>query len=279
MHIFCASHIDSVKRLVALKRMLEAWKEQTFHAPLYMSVSFAPDTDLDLRDDFHSFCDQHKDLWVYPTDEKLTQFQHYERLARLTTQWIPDSAWLAFTDDDDTWAPTRLQVFNNASEDADTEATVIKVVCGAKQRSFEYVDFTTRMGFFRGFFNRLQPIVLRSTFCDLVFRGHLNTNHNHVVSTNIELYNYKPNGTYKFASVQREILACCMGDELLLEDLPRYCATLGWVCPPVTNQAMEVAIETFYAQVRAEKRALSRRARVLTEYETQTVAKCIIVMS
>src|SRR5258708_7789844 len=121
---FCASHIDSEKRLARFKLMLKSWKEQNLPtgdlstwkrlAPLWISISYET-TELETLTESVILKMTDVPMLILKNKSRKTQFQHYLQLNKRIQKepgfesMSEKGIWVLFTDDDDTWHRDRLE--------------------------------------------------------------------------------------------------------------------------------------------------------------------------
>lgn len=193
-----------------------------------MSISYTVD-DSYVQIFKESLKSRKKYLHVHFTPERqLSQFQHYERLSQLLSNEVDDH-WVAFTDDDDLWAPNRIETMISACDDADLETQCIRFKSLTNPRSFEYVDYAVRFSYYREFFCRAHSLILESKFCDLVFRNFMYNCRNAEThkSPNELYYYYLPAHTYNVIDDSIDTAVCVHSDTIPLDRLEHYAQWRG----------------------------------------------------
>lgn len=122
--ILCASHIPASSaggaRLEALYWAVNSWSVQTVPVDLHLSISFEDTTGTVLRE-LKKLSDLHPRLKVHPSTSRLSQFEHYGRLATVLSD-IPN-LWCLFLDDDDIMHRRRVEVHQAAISEAIAAST------------------------------------------------------------------------------------------------------------------------------------------------------------
>ena len=237
--------------------MIASWSEQTRKAHLYISISYSisdPYINI-LKEKLAASNEDHLHVYFTPEQQQLSQFQHYARLCRLVYEGLND--WIAFTDDDDLWAPNRVETMMKACHDADTETECIRFYSLSSKRSVEYVDYAVRSPYYRQFFHRAHPTLLAIKFCDLIFRNYLlNSRHKQTERVIAELYHYLPAHGYCTVDDDSTIIAVCVhSDEYPLEKLESLVRWRGR--PFLTGRTagdhpLHHTIHTFYRMIQYE---------------------------
>jgi hypothetical protein len=193
----CASHINNERRLQYFVYMIQSWREQKYHVPLHVSISYAPQFE-QLIDRIASQ-NSKQGLSIYRTHQHLTQFEHYDRLAKLMD--VAPETWCLFTDDDDLWNPMRSHFYHHAITKAlstdiksqisdvrspstfseETEQVMLSVKKFAelptelptnfvyKSHNINYVSFSCRFRHFKQFLEKCPSIFKTHKFCDVLF--------------------------------------------------------------------------------------------------------------
>jgi hypothetical protein len=109
--ILCASHIPAGAagdaRFRAFFDTLNSWIVQTVPVDLHLSISYE-DTTGKVLGMLKRFTNLHPRLKIYPSTSRLSQFEHYGRLATVLSD-IPH-LWCLFLDDDDIMHRRRVEV-------------------------------------------------------------------------------------------------------------------------------------------------------------------------
>ena len=127
---WCASHIETLERLIYWKIMVRSWFRQTCSCRLMISMSCEPHIRDDVTAAIAEAREEYNDLTVYFQSDRLTQFQHYSRLADTVTEddEAADDTWILFTDDDDVWSPHRVSLYDDALQTSLTNGTAVDFI-------------------------------------------------------------------------------------------------------------------------------------------------------
>lgn len=202
--IFCASHLDSIRRIEFFIEMLESYRYQTVNARFYISISYDPK----LRDSVAKVLRMINDMklanfQIYPMLSRLQldQFEHYKILSQLD---IPNDPWIIFSDDDDLWHKLRVEFCSRISAEIEEENYSViyypyhtngqregntledwltkenkpfmhKDVTYEKIFPEEYFLTSCRLSSFRGFFQQAKDVHLKHTYCDFLFLKYLSS--------------------------------------------------------------------------------------------------------
>jgi len=174
--IIVASHITNPKRVLYLNECLASLVQQTIPVAIYLSISFE---DAELRDKTITTIPESDILNLRIREQKAPQMRHIE----MVCNEIKDKyEWVLFCDDDDTYAPTRVERF--AEHIADLIGTGSTTIAGAYENTFhkdhreqrhEYWCYCVNTRIILRFFNGLQqyPDVVENKCCDVLFAEYL----------------------------------------------------------------------------------------------------------
>ena len=122
--------------------MIDSWRMQTMTCVLHISISF----EKALQQKIQNVVDELKHiehLVIHLQDKPLRQFEHYKFL--LSTIPRDDDLYIIFTDDDDIWAPQRVEAYFVSLQDTlkrspDAKWLSLKFPCYAYNEQGETVD-------------------------------------------------------------------------------------------------------------------------------------------
>lgn len=115
---FCASHIDTSKRLDYFRCMLKSWNEQTLKTKMILVLSASDDELLNLAT---SSANMYQDITVVHGGG--SQFEKYKK----AVESYEGNDWILFTDDDDLWSHERAEEFSKAISSAGYDVDAIRI--------------------------------------------------------------------------------------------------------------------------------------------------------
>lgn len=205
--IVVPSHISNVTRTKMLIRCLNSLIYQTVKNKIYLSISFETELDKVL---FNKLIRQNDLLdidllCIKYREEKHSQFRHIEKVI----DEIKDiHKYIMFCDDDDTYQPERVEIFNSIIEYGMEESPEGKIFVGAYEKKnikthseefHEYWSYCVDINFIMNFIKNLKDNgfdnYLDNKMCDVIFASYLRSlNSNHVFGAlPYKLYNYNKN--------------------------------------------------------------------------------------
>lgn len=246
----CASHIVSTRRLRALVRMLNSVASQTVRAPVWLSISSAPELRESTIAAVLSYASA-VDLTVRWRERAMSQFEHY---ASLASEVESEYAWCILCDDDDYCHPNRVAWYVAEiaeDEDCDTDAvlcsngTLSAMFRGATELDLEGLEehaaanprcvglggcehwmFAARTGVLRAFCENIGPNVLNSVGCDIIWRNILRMSQCKIAKSPTWLYakTMEIDETFGHASIgigyeEASITALCAASHNLLRSI------------------------------------------------------------
>ncbi len=107
LYTLCASHISNIQRFILFDKMLESVDDQTVTIKLFVSISF----DTGLENDVDNFIKKWPQHTFYKRANKISQFRHYSLLVEDLLEILCPNVGIIFTDDDDLWAPKRVETY------------------------------------------------------------------------------------------------------------------------------------------------------------------------
>ena len=117
----CASHMNSKQRWDMFVYMIDSWNCQKVPIQLFVSMSFDSAIGNGLLEDIESMRSGYPRLEILLSDKKMSQFEHYKKLANYVSEKKQDlhnkkDTWVIFTDDDDIWHPLRSYEYSKGME-------------------------------------------------------------------------------------------------------------------------------------------------------------------
>ena len=199
-----ASHVSASRRITYLIECLDSLAKQTTAVTIYLSISFEND---ELYENFKSSVSsipfQTKPV-IKVLNEKTPQMRHYSLLQEDIQ--MGGHEWILFCDDDDTYQPTRVEVFLKSIETAQMECAALsdKKLAGIYESTFgkmhqehrhEYWCYCISAEMYFRFFDKIDahPEVLDHKCCDIVFAEYFRRTGDPYVFGRITdpLYNYR----------------------------------------------------------------------------------------
>ena len=204
--ILIASHISNPKRIEHLIECLVSIMQQTIPIPIYLSISFE---NTEYREQFAIKYSEMPilhvaDLSILIRDKKTPQMRHIHDLI----QYIePFHNWVMFCDDDDTYEPTRVFAFLQATVNAlrevsekmpDHEFVGLYESPNRKnhkEQRHEYWCYMVHMKILKRFYDVVSQYedVMDNKCCDVLFAEYLRRLTNHYIfgALNDDLYHYR----------------------------------------------------------------------------------------
>jgi len=180
----CASHVNSVKRVDAIEKMLAsvAVQEEPAATNFYMRVTYGiedKDQLIACRKRIRKAVKKIPGGEIFEHTGRCMQFEHYKLLvAKLEAEnKIPANAWLIFTDDDDPWHPARSSLYRKwIQEMKDTKA--LRLHAGGLTQEQANVDgnyweYALEAGFFGGFVKKISAAMAAHRFCDVFLLSYI----------------------------------------------------------------------------------------------------------
>lgn len=109
IHTLCASHISELKRLFLFEKMLNSVLSQTVKTTLHISISHSKELENDTVKFIRKWSSSQ--IIFYKRKNVLAQFRHYSLLIEDLQEILDPDTYILFTDDDDIWAPERIEVY------------------------------------------------------------------------------------------------------------------------------------------------------------------------
>ena len=197
MIVLCASYIGNLVKIKWMNEMIESWKNQTHHVPLFISISL----DGSVKTIFNHYLE---DKWkidglnFFVSEEKLTQFQHYKKLCDLMLEKYTRNTWIIFSDDDDIWDKDRILYYKtlvNNLQKLDKENSIshiqIPTHCvnfkdefsdnydtrnlshienkDSTHQHLDYWQFSCQLKYLKEYIDRCDPKLLADGYCNLYF--------------------------------------------------------------------------------------------------------------
>lgn len=199
-----ASHISTLRRIDYLIECLDSLAKQTTAITIYLSISFEND---ELYENFVSKVSgiqfQTKPV-IKVLNQKTAQMRHYSLLQEDIQSGGHE--WILFCDDDDTYQPTRVEMFLRTIELAQIECSALsdKKLAGIYESTFgkmhqehrhEYWCYCISAEIYYRFFNKIDahPEIIDNKCCDIVFAEYFRRMGDPYVFGRITdpLYNYR----------------------------------------------------------------------------------------
>ena len=132
MHCAMASHLGTVERATALRRLLHSIDQQTPRPPTVHISWYAADAHV--REAARLLLHQERS-WLRHMEQATahSQFQHIARLVRALREGKAPPRWICFSDDDDMWSPHRAKLLRHQCAKADAAGATV-VLCRRKAR-------------------------------------------------------------------------------------------------------------------------------------------------
>jgi len=204
--IIIASHISNPKRIGHLSECLYSLLAQTYPISIYLSISFENEN---LNREFAEMFSKTPEfsspfLYVIVKTAKTPQMRHmYELLPLIENK----HGWIMFCDDDDTYEPTRSEVFlkniANCLHKVETEMPGHRFI-GVYESTFgkdhreqrhEFWCYCVHINVLQNFMDKVAPHaeVLNHSCCDVLFGEYLRRIRPEFLyaAINIPLYNYR----------------------------------------------------------------------------------------
>jgi hypothetical protein len=197
MIVLCSSYLSNLIKIKWINEMIESWKSQSHHVPLYISISL----DESIKTIFNHYLESKwkiDDLTFFVYDEKLSQFQHYQKLCCKMIEKYSRDTWIVFSDDDDIWDKDRILYYwtllsnlkKLGKEDAISHMQIPTYCVNYKDnfdenydvrnldhiesanfthQHLDYWQFSCQLKYLENFINRCSPILLADGYCNLYF--------------------------------------------------------------------------------------------------------------
>jgi hypothetical protein len=197
MIVLCASYLSSLIKVKWMNEMIESWKSQSHHVPLYISISIDENIKTIVN---HYLEDKWKveDLIFYVSEEKLTQFQHYQKLSNILLEKHGRNTWIMFTDDDDIWEKDRILYYKtlidnlkklekensvshiqiptfcvNFKDNFDSNYTIRNLehieAADFTHQHLDYWQFSCQLKYLIKFIEQASPVLLADGYCNIYF--------------------------------------------------------------------------------------------------------------
>lgn len=199
----CASHMDHSMRLDRFKIMIQSWATQTIKIPLCIIMSYETE---ELKNQAETLCNEivrlnaDLTLTLFMSKNKRPQFMHYAKLLEVLKSRIDmDQHWIMFTDDDDTWHPSRVEAYQKSLLKATSTMIFLKNVltsCSIErgQCPDEYVHYIVKVTALEHFMQSADKDLLAHKYADMYLGRFLAFNQytdvSGFVATSEILYNY-----------------------------------------------------------------------------------------
>jgi hypothetical protein len=196
----CGSHLGNLIKIKWMDEMINSWVSQSFHIPLYISVSL----DESVKSIFEHYVsnkwnsENMKALTFFVSDTKISQFQHYKILCEKMMEKYSRNIWVMFTDDDDIWEKDRSLYYktliNNLQKmgkENETSHIQIPTYCVNYKNNFDdnyemrnldhitigdsshqhldYWQFSCQIKYLKDFIDKASLNLLNDGFCNLYF--------------------------------------------------------------------------------------------------------------
>lgn len=197
MIVLCASYISNMIKIKWMNEMIESWKFQSHHIPIYISISL----DEKLKTIFNYYLENNwkiEDLNFIISEEKLSQFQHYKKLCDLLLDKYSRTTWIIFTDDDDIWDKDRILYYKTLVDnlkklDKENFISHIQIpthsvnyqdeftkeydirnlnhidMYNDSHQHLDYWQFSCQLKYLKDFIERCDPSLLLDGYCNLYF--------------------------------------------------------------------------------------------------------------
>jgi hypothetical protein len=109
MNSLCASHISNKDRFFLFEKMLTSILYQTVKTTLHISISYAKELENDTDNFIRKW--SNGQIIFYKRKCVLAQFRHYSLLLEDLQEILDPDSYILFTDDDDIWAPNRVEIY------------------------------------------------------------------------------------------------------------------------------------------------------------------------
>lgn len=177
--VVIASHVSNPKRIPYLMECLTSLSRQTHPVFIYLSISFNDEFLLELFNQSILGIQQPEKISIYIREHKTPQMRH---MALLLPEIEKNGhEWIMFSDDDDTYEDTRVEVITKSILEAKQHCLVIgKSLAGIYESTFEkthqehrheYWCYCIHIDIYRKFFDKIvkHDDVLDHQCCDIIF--------------------------------------------------------------------------------------------------------------